>query len=50
MASKDQGRSHEIVGSKVHQTRTLSQMNSEFYACTQEGWKGKDLCGLWRPK
>ena len=46
MAYKDQGRGHKTVEGRICQTCAQSQLDSQCCACTQEGWKGKGVCGL----
>ena len=40
MASKDQGRGYQAIKGRVHQTRTLSRVDSQCCTRTQERWEG----------
>ena len=46
MAPKDQRRDYQAIEGRIHQTRTLSRMDSHCCAHTQERWEGKNVCGF----
>ena len=46
MASNDQRGGHQVIEGRVHQIRTLSRMNSQCCAHTQERQEGKNVRGF----